>query len=149
MNDPQPASVLRDMGAHIHNRKPGTPDGQKDDMRKTPAGRRWRPRRHKNCGPGRSTPGARADDIQIMAGAMQLAIGLLTAGIDSPELEEWAVDALIPDDSAGMGDLLAGSYVVSQLLLQELQDATGQPPAATLQKLAVLAENLRGTPFTR
>ncbi len=115
-------------------------------MRKTPAGRRWRPRRRKDRRPARGMPVARTDDIKTVAGAMQLAIGLLTAGVDSPELEEWAVHALIPDDPAAMGDLLAGSYVVSQLLLHELQDATGQPPGATLQKLAILAENLRGTP---
>ncbi len=113
------------------------------------AGRRWRPRRHKDCGPARSTPAARGDDIQSMADAMQVAIGLLTAGVDSPELEEWAAHALILDDHAALGDLLAGSYVVSQLLLHELHDATGQPPAATLQRLAILADNLRGTPFTR
>jgi hypothetical protein len=94
-------------------------------------------------------PGPRTDDLQIMAGAMQMAIGLLTAGADSPELEEWALRALIPEDPAAMGDFLAGSYIVSQLLLHELQEATGQPAAATLQRLAILAENLRGTPFTR
>src|SRR5258708_7640939 len=124
-------------------------DDRKDRMRKTPAGRRWRPRRRRDCGPARGRPGARSDDLITMAGAMQLAIGLLTAGVDSPELEEWAVHALIPEEPAAMGDLLAGSYVVSQLLLHELQDATGQPPGATLQRLAILAASLRGTPFTR
>jgi hypothetical protein len=33
-----------------------------------------------------------------MADAMQLAIALLTAGLDSPELETWAADALTPLD---------------------------------------------------
>jgi hypothetical protein len=77
---------------------------------------------------------------------MQLAIGLLTASLDSPELEAWAVWALIPEDPAALGDFIAGLHVVSQLLLHELHNATGQPPAATLQKLAILAETRRGTP---
>ena len=77
---------------------------------------------------------------------MQLAIGLLTASLDSPELEAWAVQALIPEDRADLGDFIAGLHVVSQLLLHELGDATGQPPAATLQRLAFLAEARRGTP---
>ena len=81
-----------------------------------------------------------------MAGAVQPAIGLLTASLDSPELEAWAVWALIPEDPTALGDFIAGLHVVSQLLLHELQDATGQPPAATLQKLAILAETWRGTP---
>jgi uncharacterized RDD family membrane protein YckC len=82
----------------------------------------------------------------MAVGAMQLAIGLLTASLDSPELEEWAVWALIPGAPAALGDFIAGLHVVSQLLLHELWDATGQPPAATLQKLAILAETRRGTP---
>jgi len=77
---------------------------------------------------------------------MQLAIGFLTASLDSPELEAWAVQALIPEDPADLGDFIAGLHVVSQLLLHELHQATGQPPAATLQKLAILAETRRGTP---
>ena len=81
-----------------------------------------------------------------MAGAMQPAIGLLTASLDSPELEAWAVRAMIPTDPTALGDFMAGLHVVSQLLLHELQDATGQPPAATLQKLAILAETWGGAP---
>jgi hypothetical protein len=38
--------------------------------------------------------------------------------------------------------------VVSVLLLDELQEATGEPPAAILQRLAILAEHRRGTPST-
>jgi hypothetical protein len=56
------------------------------------------------------------------------------------------VQAMIPTDPAAPGDFMAGLHVVSQLLLHELQDATGQPPAATLQKLAILAETWRGAP---
>jgi hypothetical protein len=69
-----------------------------------------------------------------------MAIGLLTASLDSPELETWAAMALIPEDPAALGDFLAGLHVVSQLLLAELEESTGQPAAATLQKLAILAE---------
>jgi hypothetical protein len=43
-------------------------------------------------GPTCRTPLTGADGGQTMAGsAMQLAIGLLTASLDSPELEAWAV----------------------------------------------------------
>ena len=57
-------------------------------MKNPPGGRRRcrRPRR-RDRGPARHTPGAGADGGQAMAGGMQLAIGLLTASLDSPELE--------------------------------------------------------------
>jgi hypothetical protein len=54
------------------------------------------------------------------------------------------VETLVPADPAALGDFLAGLYVVSELLLHELHEATGQPPAATLQRLAILAENRPG-----
>ena len=76
---------------------------------------------------------------------MQLAIGLLTAGLDSPELEAWAAEALMPHDIDGLGNFMAGMHVISELLLRELQEATGEPSAATLQRLAILAEHRRGT----
>jgi len=82
-----------------------------------------------------------------MAAAMQLAIALLTAGLDSPELEAWAADALTPVDADGLGDFMAGLHVISVLLLNELHEVTGEPPAAILQRLAILAERRRGTPF--
>lgn len=80
-----------------------------------------------------------------MAGAVQLAIGLLTASLDSPELEAWAVLAMVPEDPAALGEFIAGLHVVARLLLDELEDATGHPPAATLQNLAMVesARNLR------
>ena len=78
---------------------------------------------------------------------MQLAIALLTAGLDSPELAAWAADALTPVDADGLGDFMAGLHVISAVLLDELHEATGEPPAAILQRLAVLAELRRGTPF--
>jgi hypothetical protein len=116
-------------------------------MRNTQGGRRcWRPRRRRDRGPASRTPAAGTDGGQTAAGAMQLAIGLLTASLDSPELEAWAVWTLLPEDPAALGDLIAGLNVISGLLLHELQNATGQPPAATLQRLAILAETRPGTP---
>lgn len=114
-------------------------------MRKIPGGRRWRLRRRADRGQAPPGPGPGQDDGQTVAGALQRAIGLLTAGLDSPELEEWAVQALIPEDPAALADLLAGLYSVSLLLLYQLQEATRQPPALTLQRLAILAEARRGT----
>jgi hypothetical protein len=75
---------------------------------------------------------------------MQLAIGLLTASLDSPELEAWAVGALIPEDEGDLGDFIAGLHLVAELLLYELQDATGQTPVETLRELAMLSETWRG-----
>ena len=83
---------------------------------------------------------------ETMATAMQLAIALLTAGLDSPALEAWAADELTPVDADGLGDFMAGLHVISVLLLNELHEATGEPPAAILQRLAMLAEHGRGTP---
>jgi hypothetical protein len=80
-----------------------------------------------------------------MAAGMQLAIALLTAGLDSPELEAWAADELTPADIDGLADFMAGLHVIS-VVLQELREATGEPSAAILQRLAMLAERRRGTP---
>jgi hypothetical protein len=77
---------------------------------------------------------------------MQLAIAMLTASLDSPELEAWAADTLIPVDADGLGDFIAGVHVISVLLLNELHEATGEPPAAVLQRLAIMAERRRATP---
>jgi hypothetical protein len=105
--------------------------------------RRWRPRiRH--CGAARPLPPAATYAGQTAAGAVQLAIGLLTATLDSPELLAWAAKVLVAEDPAALGDLLAGMHVLSELLLHELHEATGQPPAATLQRLAILAETRPG-----
>ena len=83
---------------------------------------------------------------ETVAAATQLAIGLLTAGLDSLALESWAVEALTPHDADGMANFMAGLHVVSELLLHELCEATGEPPEAILQRLAFLAERWRGTP---
>ena len=91
--------------------------------------------------PGETAPG------ETMAAAMQLAVALLTASLDSAELGAWAAGALTPVDTQGLGDLMAGLHVISVLLLDELHEATGEPPAAVLQRLAIMAERQRGTPF--
>jgi hypothetical protein len=101
-------------------------------------GRRW-PHRTPRTGAARS---------QTTAEAIQLAIGLLTASLDSPELQAWAIRALPIEDPAALGDLLAGLHIVSQLLLHQLHEATGRPPAATLQSLAIAIETSRDTPST-
>ena len=44
----------------------------------------------------------RAAPGETVAAAMQLAIAVLTAGLDSPELEAWAADALTPVDADGL-----------------------------------------------
>jgi len=111
----------------------------------------WRPRRRRNRGPGRPAPGAgtgggQAASGENVAAAVQLAIGLLTASLDSPELEAWTVEALTPHDADGLGNFMAGLHVVSELLLHELHEATGEPPEAILQRLAIQAEHRRGTP---
>ena len=93
------------------------------------------------------TMAAEAAPGETMAAAMQLAIALLTAGLDSPELEVWAADALTPVDADGLADFMAGLHVISVLLLNELHEVTGEPSAAILQRLAILAERRRGTPF--
>jgi hypothetical protein len=82
---------------------------------------------------------------ETVAAAMQLAIGLLTASLDSPALESWAVEALAPHDADGLGNFMAGLHVVSELLLRELGEATGEPPEVTLQRLAFQAERWRGS----
>ena len=92
------------------------------------------------------TSTGRAAVGESVAAAMQAAIGLLTASLDSPELEAWALPVLIPNDTEGLGDLMAGLHLISELLIHELHDATGEPPPAILQRLAMLAEHRRGMP---
>jgi hypothetical protein len=83
---------------------------------------------------------------EVLADAMELAIGLLTASLDSPQLEAWAAAALTPVDVDGLGNFMAGLHVISELLLDEVHEATGEPPEAILQRLAIVAEQRRGTP---
>jgi hypothetical protein len=95
---------------------------------------------------GPETSASRTAVGESVAAAMQAAIGLLTASLDSPELEAWALPALIPTDASGLGDLMAGLHFISELLVHELHEATGEPPQAILQRLAILAEHQRGMP---
>jgi hypothetical protein len=123
-----------------------TPGLGESKMRKnTGEPRRARRRRGKRRAARR--PVTAATGSQTTAEAVQLAVGLLTASLDSPPLQARAMEMLIPDPAA-LGDLLAGLHIVSQLLLHQLHQATGQPPAATLQRLAILAETSRDTPST-
>jgi hypothetical protein len=96
----------------------------------------------------RQTTASRAAIGESVATAMQAAIGLLTASLDSPELEACALPVLIPHDADGLGDLMAGLHLISELLIYELHEATGEPPDAILQRLAMLAEHRRGMPST-
>jgi hypothetical protein len=162
MNNLPAGLVLSDMRIHRQNGPSGAPAGRQDNMTDAPVGRlRWRPR-HRERGnarraprsgiagdqtaPGDQTAAGRAVPGETVAAAIQLAIALLTAGLDSLELEAWAADALIPLDADGLGDFMAGLHVVSVLLLNELHEATGEPSAAILHRLAILAEHRRGTP---
>jgi hypothetical protein len=54
---------------------------------------------------------------EVIDNAMELAIGLPTASQDSPELEAWAVAALTPIGTDGLGDFMAGLHVVSECCL--------------------------------
>jgi hypothetical protein len=136
------------MNIHRKNDPPGAGGRQEERTTGTPAGRRrWWPHRRENRERAGRTSQPEAQSL-TMAGAMQMAIGVLTASLDSHELEAWAVQALIPEDPTALGDFLAGLHAVAGLLLQELHEATGRSPSATLQELAILAENWRGTAAT-
>jgi hypothetical protein len=153
--------VLPGMRIHRQNSLPDPAAGRADRTTDVPTRRlRWRPRRRPDRGALRAPEPVTGDDQtapvqtepvqaapgETMAAAMQLAIALLTAGLDSPELEAWAADALTPIDADGLGDFMAGLHVISVVLLNELHEATGEPPAAILQRLAIMAERRRGTP---
>ena len=170
MNNIPVGLVLPGMRIHRQSGLPSAPTGRQGPPTDTPARRRWWPRRRRDRGNARPGPGTAAvrgqtAAAQIMAGeitlgepaavqtapgetvaaATQLAIALLTASLDSPALESWAVEALTPHDADGMANFMAGLHVVSELLLRELCEATGEPPEATLQRLAFVAERWRGT----
>jgi hypothetical protein len=157
------------MRIHRQNGLPEPPPGRADHTTDVPARHlRWGPRRRRDRGktpgsnagqpPGSQAGGDQTAQVQAapgepraapggtLAAAMQLAIALLTAGLDSAELEAWAVDELIPVDADGLADFMAGLHVISAVLLNELHEATGEPPAAILQRLAIQAERRRGTP---
>ena len=150
MNNLPAGLVLPDMRIHHQNGPSGAPARRQDNMTDAQAGRlRWRPRRRRNRGnvrcapgsgaagdqtaPGDQTAAVRAAPGETVAAAMQLAIAVLTAGLDSPELEAWAADALTLVDADGLGDFMAGLHVVSVLLL-ELHEATGRAVGRDLAK---------------
>ena len=116
-------------------------------MTNTPGGRRWRPRTRKIPEPAR-LPETASKHVPTAASAMQLAIGLLTASLDSPELEEWAAWALVPEDPEALASVIAGLHLVNLVLLHQLHEATGQPPARTLQELGIAVAAGPETPFT-
>ena len=156
------------MRMHRQNGLPGLPAGREDNAAAPERRLSRRTRRRKDRGNARRAPGADpaggqaaampaaspvwpgpslpAPPGEIVAAAIQLAIAFLTAGLDSPELEAWAADALTPPGAEGLGDLLAGLHVISVLLLHELHEATEEPLSAILQRLALQAENRRGRP---
>jgi hypothetical protein len=115
-------------------------------MTDTPGRRRWRPRKRKIPEPA-PPPEPAGEDGPTAAGAVQVAVALLTASLDSPELEEWAAWALIPEDPEALAGAIAGLHLVNLLLLHQLHDATGQPPSTTLQKLAISAAAGPQPPF--
>jgi hypothetical protein len=159
MNNLLASPVLPVMRIHRQNGLPGAPAGPERIPADTAARRhRWRRRRRRDRGNARREPrtgparpqAAAAQTTsggippgESVAAAVQLAIGLLTASLDSPGLEAWAVDALIPRDADGLADFMAGLHLVSELLLHELCEATGEPPEAVVQRLAFLAERWR------
>jgi hypothetical protein len=116
-------------------------------MTKPPSGHRWRPRTRKIAEPARPPESAR-DDSPTAASSLQLAIGLLTASLDSPELEEWAAWFLVPEDPEALASVIAGLHMVNLVLLKQLHAATGHPPSSTLQKLAIAAAAGPEMPFT-
>ena len=156
MNNLPASAVLSAMRNHRQHGLADAPTGRENYTTDTPAKRlRWRPRR-KDRGnapraPGSDTAGDQTAAVptsphETVTAAMQLAIALLTAGLDSPELEAWAADTLTPHDTDGLANLLVGLHVVSELLLNELREATGEPPAAIVQRLAIRVAHRRWTP---
>jgi hypothetical protein len=118
-------------------------------MTHTPGGRRWRRRTRKIPEPVRPAEPVGDDSPIAAASAVQMAIGLLTASLDSPELEEWAACFLVPEDPEALAKVIAGLHLVNLLLLHELHEVTGHTPASTLQKLAILAASGPQPPCTR
>ena len=78
---------------------------------------------------------------------IQRAIGVMCAGLDSTELQMWAMDTLIPRDGDGLSDFLAALYVMARVLMGELHEATGESRERILQRLALAAECGRGHTF--
>jgi hypothetical protein len=157
--------VLPGMRSHRQNDLPEPSGGRADRTTDAPARLlRWRARRRRDRGNAPQVPAsdtgadqtaqaqaaqaqAAQAQAETMAAAMQLAIALLTAGLDSPDLEAWVADTLTPAGPDGLAEFTAGLHVISVVLLHELHEATGEPSAAILQRLAILAERRRGMPL--
>jgi hypothetical protein len=77
--------------------------------------------------------GARFRRVEPRWRARAFVLGLLAG------LLEWAAWTLVPEDPQALATVIAGLHLVSLLLLYQLYEATGQPPASTLQKLAIMA----------
>src|SRR5258706_15802576 len=107
--------------------------------------RRARRRRGKRRAARR--PRAAATGSQTTAEAVQLAVGLLTASLDSPPLQAQAMEMLIPDPAA-LSDLLAGCTSSPSCCCISCTRPPDSPPAATLQRLAILTETSRDPPST-
>lgn len=94
-----------------------------------------------------SVPETRPRSDIVTADGLHGVIGVLSAGLDSTELQNWAMDTLIPRDTEGLSDFLAALYVMARVLLGEVRDATGEPREEILQRLALTVENGRGKPL--
>ena len=108
--------------------------------------RRWRPRIRKPPELAALPARAARQTRLTAADSTQLAIALLTASLDSPELEAWAAQDLIPEDPWALADVIAGLLMVNLLVLRELHEATGRPPSATLRKISISIAAGPGTP---
>src|ERR1700723_3120558 len=102
------------MRIHRRSSLPEPPAGRADHTTDDQSRRlRWRPRRPDRGGapraPESDTGGDQARPVrgapcEPLAGAVQLAIAVLTAGLDSPELAAWAADELTPAGTDGLAD---------------------------------------------
>lgn len=80
-------------------------------------------------------------------GPMRSAIGMLTAGLDSQGCRRGPSRRSYPTTWRPSVISSQACTSVARFALQELQEATGQPSAAILQWLALLAETRRDTPM--
>jgi hypothetical protein len=113
-------------------------------MSKKPHRRRWPVWRGRRPEIDLPAPPAEAPDSEteaVTVDGIQRAIGVMCAGLDSTELQTWAMDELIPRDGEGLSDFLAALYVMARVLLGELGSATGQSREEILQRLALRVAN--------
>jgi hypothetical protein len=91
-------------------------------------------------------PEPAGDDGPTTASAVQLAVGLLTASLDS---RNWKSGPRGPwyRRIGALAGVIAGLHLVNLLLLHQLYEATGQLSVTTLQKLAIVAAAGPPPPF--